>query len=88
MSWAIEYSKDADKFQDKNLQLKPEIYNEIKKLVLNFAGSPINIDFKKLHGKWEGYHRIRKGQLRIIVEIFKHEQIIFVKRIDFRGNIY
>ena len=88
MSWAIEYSNDADKFRDKNLHLKSDISNEIKKLVLRFSGNPVNLDFKKLHGKWEGYHRIRKGQLRIIVEIFRNEQIIYVKRIDFRGSVY
>ena len=48
----------------------------------------IKIDLKKLKGKWEGYLRIRKGKIRIILKVYKEEKRIFVKKVDFRGNVY
>jgi mRNA interferase RelE/StbE len=55
---------------------------------MKIKGENINIDLKKLGGEWEGYYRIRKGRLRIIFEPNKNERILFVEKIDFRGDVY
>lgn len=48
----------------------------------------MNIDIRKLKGEWSGYYRIRKGKLRIIFTIEKENKIIFIERIDYRGEVY
>ncbi len=55
---------------------------------MKMKGGNVNIDLKKLSGEWEGYYRLRKGRLRIIFEIDKTDQVLFVDRIDFRGDVY
>ena len=50
-------------------------------------GGNVNIDLKKLVGDWEGYYRLRKGKLRIIFELNKNERVLFVEKIDFRGDV-
>jgi mRNA interferase RelE/StbE len=46
------------------------------------------IDLKKLAGKLEGYYRLRIGNVRIILKFDFKIKIIFVKKVDFRENIY
>jgi len=41
-----------------------------------------------LWGEWEGRLRIRKGKIRIIFTLNKEDRIIFVERVDFRGDVY
>jgi mRNA-degrading endonuclease RelE of RelBE toxin-antitoxin system len=48
----------------------------------------LNIDIKKLKGKWAGFHRIRIGKLRIIAEFNFDELSVFIERIDYRERIY
>jgi mRNA-degrading endonuclease RelE of RelBE toxin-antitoxin system len=43
---------------------------------------------KKLAGKLEGHYRLRLGSVRIILKFNFKRKIIFVKRVDFRENIY
>ena len=59
----------------------------IKRRIYNID---INIDFKDLKGKFKNKVRIRKGSIRVIIEILEDEVIIesIVEDIDFRGNIY
>ena len=40
------------------------------------------MDIKKLNGKWEGFHRIRKGKLRVIAELNFDDSAVFVEVID------
>jgi mRNA interferase RelE/StbE len=87
MKWRIEYSRDADKFIKKQ-NIQSEVREEFKKFLLKIKGENVNIDLKKLEGDWEGYYRLRKGRIRIIFEINKEEHIIFIEKIDFRGDVY
>jgi mRNA-degrading endonuclease RelE of RelBE toxin-antitoxin system len=68
MKWAIEYSRDADRFMQAEA-----IQDDCKKLIEGFLrklqGGSVNIDVKKLKGQWKGYFRIRKRRLRIIFSI-------------------
>ena len=87
MKWTIEYSGDAEKFIEKQ-NIHNEVREELKKFLMKIKGENINIDLKKLGGEWEGYYRIRKGRLRIIFEPNKNKRILFVEKIDFRGDVY
>ena len=87
MKWTIEYSGDAEKFIEKQ-NIHNEVREELKKFLMKIKGENINIDLKKLGGEWEGYYRIREGRLRIIFEPNKNKRILFVEKIDFRGDVY
>ena len=43
---------------------------------------------KALHGEWNGYWRYRVGDYRIIAKIEDDKIIIFVVKIDKRGEVY
>ncbi len=68
MKWKIDYSKDAERFIQKQ-NIRNEVREELKKFFKKSKGENINIDIKKLLGEWAGYYRLRKGKLRIIFEI-------------------
>lgn len=86
--WQIHLSKEADKFIKKEKIEDGELFELIKK-VLNYAkGYEENINIKKMKGKWKEYYRIRIGKIRVILKIDFKSKIIFVDRIDYRGNVY
>lgn len=87
MKWRIDYSRDAKKFIEKQ-NIHTEVREELKKFLMKMKGENVNIDIKKLGGEWEGYYRLRKGKLRIIFEPNKTDKILFIERIDFRGDVY
>ena len=87
MKWEISYSHDARKFLDRessHRQIKNELINFLKKI----EGENINIDVKKLKGSWKGFYRIRKGKIRIIFSVEYDNKVLFVNKIDFRGDVY
>lgn len=88
MSWSIEFSKDTQKFLDKHLDIEDMLIDEIKKLILKLKGQKVGINIKKLHGVWEGYQRIRKGKIRIVIYLDYSDCIVYVDTIDFRGDVY
>jgi mRNA interferase RelE/StbE len=87
MKWRIDYSKEAEKFIQKQ-NIHEEVREELKKFLLKVKGENINIDLKKLSGDWIGYYRLRKGKLRVIFEVKKVENTLFVEKIDFIGDVY
>ncbi|MBI4689171.1 MAG: hypothetical protein HY754_02710 [Nitrospirae bacterium] len=87
MTWEIEYSKDAYKFIQKN-KLHTDVSEELKKFLLRLKGIDVNINLKKLVGDWDGYYRLRKGDIRIIFEIKKQEETLYVEKVDLRGRAY
>jgi mRNA interferase RelE/StbE len=87
MKWTIHYSKEAKKFIEEH-NIAYEIREELKNFLRKLKGENVNIDIRKLKGNWEGYYRLGKGKLRIIFEVNKDDKIIYVERIDFRGEVY
>ncbi len=87
MKWSIDYSKDAEKFIQKQ-NIRNEIKEELKKFFKKSKGENKNIYIKKFSGDWAGYYRLRKGKLRIIFELNKIEKSLFVEKVDFRGDVY
>ncbi|NLI56855.1 type II toxin-antitoxin system RelE/ParE family toxin [bacterium] len=88
MEWLIKYSKESEKFINNENINRSIIKNLIIKTLLRLKGEKINLDLKKLKGKWEGFYRIRMGEIRVIVTIDFKNKIIFVYSIDFRGSVY
>jgi len=87
MKWRIDYSRDAEKFVQKQ-NIREEVREELKKFLLKVKGENINIDLKKLAGDWISYYRLRKGKLRIIFKVKKAVKTLFVEKVDFRGDVY
>ena len=87
MKWTLNYSNSVAKFIEKH-NIQKEIRYEIKKFLLKTKGDSINIDLKKLTGKWKGYYRIRRGKLRIIFSINMDIKTLYVEKVDFRGDVY
>ena len=50
--------------------------------------SPTDIGLKILHGKMKGFHRLRVGKWRIILEIDNSLKRVNVFEIDTRGSVY
>ena len=88
MNWKLHISRQAEKFVAKNELMIEEVQELIAKAVRYFRGEDINIDIKKLHGKWSGFYRIRSGHMRIIAEFDFQNSAVFIEEIDWRGNIY
>ena len=88
MNWRVDFSRDALKFLDQNNLKEDFIIDKIKLALEKFKGKDININIKKLKGKWEGFYRIRFGKLRIIVEFQFEYCRAYIDKLDWRGNVY
>jgi len=83
MNWQIKYKKKASDFlSEQNLVEKFE--SKLKTLLLGEG----RVDVKKLSGKLIGHFRMRIGKVRVIFKIDLERKIVFVKRADFRGDVY
>jgi len=88
MNWELRISRSAEKFLEKNQFTFEEVSNLIKKAIYFFQGEKVNVEIKKLKGKWTGFYRIRKGRLRVIAEFDFENSAVFIEEIDWRGNVY
>jgi mRNA interferase RelE/StbE len=88
MIFRIVYSKDADKFLEKNPKIKAGVVSEIKKIIQKHKGETVSINIKNLEGKWKGFSRLRKGKVRVIFKLDLENGYIFIDNIDFRGDVY
>jgi len=87
MKWTIEYSKRAIVFVEEH-GIKDNVRDLIRSFALKITGANINIDARKLKGDWDGYYRIRKGKVRIILKVDGKLKTIFIDIVDFRGSVY
>lgn len=88
MTFRVDFSSQAEKFLDKNRIPREVIFDAIKSCVKKFRGEVVNIDIKKLSGKWEGFHRIRKGKLRIAAFFDFDNLEVLIEVVDWRGGAY
>jgi len=88
MKWTIEFSDDSLKFLKKNNVNEDYIVAKIKLVLRKLRGENVNINIKKPRGELLGFYRIKAGKLRIIVEFRFNNNISYIERIDWRGNIY
>jgi len=75
-------AKTAERIREKILQLLSMLEAE--------GVIPFNeLDVKKLKGQWEGYFRLRVGQIRVIFTLMGDElEILLIYDINVRGSIY
>ena len=90
----VRFSKKAVKFLKK---LDAETTDRVRQKILQLqsfleteGAIPFTIlDIKKLNGDWDGYVRLRVGQIRVIFTIIDGKvEILLIYDIDFRGNVY
>lgn len=46
------------------------------------------LDVKRLEGDWQGFLRMRLGKMRVIFQIDKEDDVLFVYEINYRGDVY
>jgi len=61
--------------------------NTIRRLQRLNVPFPNDLDIKKMSGT-PGFYRMRSGGIRVIFEIIEKQKEIWVRKIDYRGNIY
>lgn len=83
MNWQIKYKKNAWNFLFEQ-QLVEKFESKLK-ILLSGEGP---VDVKKLSGRLIGHFRMRIGKVRVIFKIDPERKVVFVKKADFRGNIY
>jgi mRNA interferase RelE/StbE len=88
MKWIVDFSDDSLKFLKKNKIREDYIIEKVELTLKKLKGEDINVDIKKLKGKWEGFYKIRFGRLRIIIEFQFQDNRVYIERIDWRGNVY
>ncbi len=92
MEWKLIYHRNAIKFLKKLEKEKREhILGKLYELVNSMEKGifPIRtMDIKRLKGKWEGFFRLRVGELRIIFRIDVESKKILVYNIHFREKSY
>ncbi len=88
MRWKISFSASSLKFIGREKITEEDVIEVAKKTILKFQGEDLNVDVKKLKGKWTGFYRIRVGKLRIIAEFNFDNLSMFIEVIDRRGKVY
>ena len=87
-NWKIRISKEADDFLKVHNFSDEFVQKYISLALQKFDRQDVNIQIKKLSGKWEGFYRIRSGKIRIISSFDFKLKIVEIEEVDFRGNSY
>ncbi len=82
----IIFHRKAEKFYQKVDKKTIQKFNEA---IDNLQSNPFfGRDIKKLRGKLKGKYRLRVGNLRIVYQVEKEENLILIEAIGQRGGIY
>jgi mRNA interferase RelE/StbE len=89
----VRFSKNSTRFIDSLVEKQQKRIKEqiivLKEYIENSGSIPFReLDIKKLSGQWEGYYRMRVGQMRIIFNIESEKNQINIFTINFRGDVY
>ncbi len=88
MKWTIDLSHDAEKFLRRNHLEHKEVFELVGLAIRKLQGEVANVTVGKLKGKWAGFYRIKRGDLRIIASFDFDDLRVFVDQLDWRGNAY
>ena len=89
MKWRISFSRHAERFlDDVGTLTEDDVLDLAAAAVKKLQGEDVNVDIKKLKGPWASFFRIRRGNVRIIVEFDFDNSRILIERIDYRGRAY
>ncbi len=88
--WIYEFSKEAEKFLNKQPKKFQKLITEKIKNIGDWLEdkSKLKVDIRKLYGEWEGFYRLRIGEVRVLFSIDEEKEIIRVHAIGYRGDIY
>lgn len=72
------------------LQRQPrDQQDRLKKALRQLGEDPASVsDTRPMHGEWQGYQRLRVGELRVIYLVDPEKQTVFVDHIGSRGVVY
>ena len=87
MKLEIRYSGVAYKYVRKR-GLQGEVREAVRKYALHLTRKGKLVDVTKLYGKWQGYYRMRLGDLRIILKPYIADGYVYIKRVGPRGDVY
>lgn len=90
---AIKFRKNAVKFLDKAHSEDVErIREKLKQLLTSIEDQGVipftDLDIKKMKGDWDGFYRLRLGQIRIIFTVYPDSSGLEVYAIGARGDVY
>ncbi len=88
--WEYEFSKKSVKALE---GLNTKNRNLVKKKIKNIGEwlsnrDLLQVDIKRLKGRWKEFYRLRIGKIRIIIAIDEKNEVIRVYEIGFRGDVY
>lgn len=88
--WKVELSKESRKYLNKS---EKKVVSSILNRINNFKEwlenkGPLMADVKRLKGNWEGFYRIRTGNVRIIFSLDRDKKIIRIHDMGHRGDVY
>ena len=70
-------------------RLPKQTHERIKSILKQLENDPLeHSSVIHMSGDWDGYHRIRVGNLRIIFWFDKKKDIVYVDHIGPRGDVY
>lgn len=85
MSYRLQASDEARRSY---LSLPEKIQRQISRKVEALAHEPFPPGCKALGGKYQGMHRVRSGDYRIIYQIRGDVLLVLIVKIGLRGNVY
>lgn len=59
----------------------------VRRLLQLDVSFPVSLDIKKMSGV-PGFYRLRSGSVRALFEVLEKQKEIWVRKIDYRGNVY
>ena len=86
--WEITLTRQTEKFLEKEHISEDRILSLVKDFIKYCRSEQVNLDVRKMKGRWKGYHRIRTGKIRMILKMDVEHRTIVVDRVDYRGNVY
>ena len=91
MEWKLKLHRKALKgFNSLDVGRKRLVKEKLMELLERFEeGRPLlGLDVKKLKGEWEGFLRLRVGDVRVIFKVNFEERTIYVYNIHKRKGAY
>ena len=86
--YKLTISKKSKNFFDKNPGYRDKTIEISKRFLKLISGEKENIDVKKMKGKWDGFYRIRSGKIRILLSIDIDNDVLYIERVGFRGDVF
>ncbi|MGD1903529.1 MAG: type II toxin-antitoxin system RelE/ParE family toxin [Geitlerinemataceae cyanobacterium] len=88
----VKLRKEAQKFLKKlDKPTRDRVLERIGQLRSSLIAQeiPQGLDIKALQGNWQGFSRLRVGQIRVIYRIEAGDvEILFIYDINYRGSVY